>query len=74
MLINYLKGIGYIKPIPPKAKIRKIIQERRDDFLEKKGQIFDSVRESKHNLKETKDNIVRTMKEKKDYLKNKKNF
>lgn len=37
--IKYLKDWGYIKPIPPKEKIKEIIDEKKD-LLQKRGSKF----------------------------------
>lgn len=34
--IKYLRDWGYIKPIPPKDKIKEMIHEKKDILLEKK--------------------------------------
>jgi hypothetical protein len=37
--IKYLKDWGYIKPIPPKEKIKEIIVEKKDILREKRDNI-----------------------------------
>ncbi|XP_023014125.2 protein FAM210A [Leptinotarsa decemlineata] len=63
--INYLKKWGYIKPVPSKERMKEI-------YLEKKGTLTKSMKETKEGIKEKKDNIIETLHETKEEIKEKK--
>ncbi|KAG8222963.1 hypothetical protein J437_LFUL000258 [Ladona fulva] len=60
--INYLKQWGYIKPIPPKEKLKELYAEKVESYREKKEQMVESYREKKESvrsgLQEAKESIT----------------
>lgn len=46
--IKYLKDWGYIKPIPPRHKLKEIIHEKKDILLEKKDNLKELYKENSY--------------------------
>lgn len=56
--INYLKNLGYIKPVPSKDKLKEMYKERREHIRETIEETKEELRQRKDQLKERKDNIM----------------
>lgn len=60
--INYLKKWGYIKPAPSTDRLKEMIQEKKETFI-------DSVRDKQTVYKEKGENLMDSVREKKDQIK-----
>ncbi|XP_068083271.1 uncharacterized protein C18orf19 homolog A isoform X2 [Anabrus simplex] len=50
--IKYLEGHGYIKPIPPKEKLKEMYQEKKDNLMERRDNLAVEFRQTKERFKE----------------------
>lgn len=48
--IKYLKDWGYIKPIPPKEKLKSMLQDGKEVILHQKGHLTDLYQKEKDTL------------------------
>lgn len=64
--IRKLTGIGFIKPVPSRERIKEILQEKRDNLQ-------DAFKESQAQMKEKRTQVMREMKRYKTEMRNLKN-
>ncbi|XP_063216080.1 uncharacterized protein C18orf19 homolog A isoform X2 [Bacillus rossius redtenbacheri] len=55
--INYLRKWGYIKPIPPREKLKEMYDEKKENLMERKDAI---IKETAEQLKEHKESFMRS--------------
>jgi len=58
--IQYLKQLGYIRPMPSKERLKEIYAETREGMKEKRENIMESVQHLKSTVKETKEGLKDT--------------
>lgn len=64
--IKKLKGIGFIKPVPSRERMKEIFQEKKDNLQ-------DAFKESQAQMKEKHTQVMREMKRYKSEMRNLKN-